>query len=147
MQIFIDNYINSYMPTQTRQIVDQMLEAFNAKDVDAVVSTFTDDAILIYHGTQVMPAAKFQGKEGARMFFEFNINALDVVFFKANQFVEQDNTVVILGNEHFISKEDGTHLKNSWVQVYTISNGLISKMEEFATSAQPNQYGGNAGGV
>lgn len=134
------------MSSPARQIVDKMLEAFESKNVDEVVKTFSNDALLIYHGTQIMPAAKFSGKEGAKMFFEFNINALDVVFFNANQFVEQGNTVVILGNEHFISKENGTHFKNSWVQVYTVTDGLISKMEEFATSAQPDQYGGNAGG-
>lgn len=134
------------MPSTARQIVDKMLDAFESKNVDEVVKTFSNDALLIYHGTQIMPAAKFSGKEGAKMFFEFNINALDVVFFNANQFVEQGNTVVILGNEHFISKENGTHFKNSWVQVYTVTDGLISKMEEFATSAQPDQYGGNVGG-
>jgi ketosteroid isomerase-like protein len=133
------------MPTPTRQIVDKMLEAFISKDVEAVVKTFSEDAVLIYHGTQVMPAAKFKGKEGARMFFEFNINALDVVFFNANQFIEEDDTLIVMGNEHFISKQDGNHLKNQWVQVYTVNNGLISKMEEFATSARPDQYGGNAG--
>lgn len=134
------------MATVARQIVDKMFRAFGAKDVDAVVDTFSDDAVLIYHGTQVMPAAKFQGKDGARMFFEFNINALDVVFFNTNEFVEEGNTLIVLGNEHFISRQDGAHLKNAWVQIYTITDGLISKMEEFATSAQPNQYGGNAGG-
>lgn len=131
------------MATSTRQIVDKMFEAFKLKDVEAVVDTFTDDAVLIYHGTQIMPAAKFKGKDGARMFFQFNINALEVIFFNANQFIEEGNTIIVLGNEHFISKEDGNHLKNSWVQVYTITNGLISKMEEFATSASPEQYGGN----
>ncbi len=131
------------MITEARNIVDKMFEAFGSQNVDAVVETFSDDAVLIYHGTQVMPAAKFKGKDGARMFFEFNINALEVVFFNANQFIEEGNSVVVLGNEHFISKADGTHLKNSWVQVYTITDGLISKMEEFATSAQPDQYGGN----
>ena len=134
------------MSTPARQIVDEMFAAFATKNVDAVIETFSNDAELIYHGTQLMPAVKFKGKEGARMFFEFNINALDVVFFNANQFVEEGNTVIVLGNEHFISKQDGTHLKNQWVQVYTVTNGLISKMEEFATSAQPDQYGGNAGG-
>jgi ketosteroid isomerase-like protein len=134
------------MKTSIRTIVDNMLEAFKAKSVDAVVATFSDDAELIYHGTQVMPAAKFKGKEGARMFFEFNINALEVVHFTPKQFVEDGNTLIILGEEHFISKEDGTHLQNKWVQVYTVREGLITQMEEFATSAKPEQYGGNAGG-
>lgn len=132
--------------SQVREIVDKMFAAFGTQNVDAVVETFSDDAELIYHGTQVMPAAKFKGKDGAKMFFEFNINALDIVYFTPKQFIEEGNTLIILGNEHFISKEDGTHLKNQWVQIYTVTNGLISKMEEFATSAQPEQYGGNAGG-
>lgn len=51
------------MKTNARQIVDKMLEAFNRKVVDVVVETFSDDAILIYQGTQVMPAVKFKGKE------------------------------------------------------------------------------------
>lgn len=131
------------MATPTRQIVDKMFQAFSAQDVKAVVDTFTEDAVLIYHGTQVMPAAKFKGKDGAQMFFEFNINALEVVFFNANQFIEEGNTIIVLGNEHFISKENGNHLKNSWVQVYTIKDGLIARMEEFATSAAPSEYGGN----
>lgn len=131
------------MVTPARKVVDKMLEAFGKKNIKEVVDTFSEDAVLIYHGTKTMPAARFKGKEGAQMFFEFNINALEVVTFNANKFIEQDSTVVIVGNEHFISKENGQHLKNSWVQIYTVKNGLISKMEEFATSALPNEYGGN----
>ncbi|WP_293914719.1 MULTISPECIES: nuclear transport factor 2 family protein [unclassified Sphingobacterium] len=131
------------MATHTRKIVDKMLEAFRKKNIPEVVDAFSEDAVLIYHGTKTMPAARFKGKDGAQMFFEFNINALEVVFFNANKFIEQDNNVVIIGNEHFITKENGQHLKNSWVQIYTVTNGLISKMEEFATSALPEEYGGN----
>ena len=136
------------MKTEARKVVDHMLSVFGQQDIDAVVNTFADDAVLIHHGTQIMPSAKFVGKEGARMFFEFNINALEVVYFNANEFIEAgENRVIILGNEHFISKEDGSHMKNTWVQLYTVENGLITKMEEFATSAAPEQYAGNAGGL
>ena len=135
------------MKTNARQIIDRMFNAFGKQDIDAVIDTFSEDAILIHHGTQIMPSAKFVGKDGARMFFEFNINALETVFFQPQEFIEADNKVIILGKEHFISKEDRSEMKNTWVQIYTVENGLISKMEEFATSAAPNQYGGNAGGL
>lgn len=131
------------MKSEARIIVDKMFEAFGAKDLSAVVKTFTDDAVCIYHGTQLMPSAKFKGKEGAQMFFEFNFNNFNVVFFNKNQYVEEGNTVIVLGNEHFISNMDGKDYKQTWVQVYTVTNGLISRMEEFATSALPEQYGGN----
>ena len=136
------------MKTQARKVVENMFDVFAQQDIDAIVNTFSDDAVLIHHGTQIMPSAKFIGKDGARMFFEFNINALDVVYFNTNEFIEAgDDKLIVLGNEHFISKSDGSEMKNRWVQIYTVANGLITKMEEFASSASPDQYGGNAGGL
>ncbi|MEG0188240.1 MAG: nuclear transport factor 2 family protein, partial [Algoriella sp.] len=121
---------------------------FAQQNIDAIVNSFSDDAVLIHHGTQIMPSAKFVGKAGARMFFEYNINALDVVYFNTNEFIEAgDDKLFVLGNEHFISKENGSEMKNRWIQIYTVTNGLISKMEEFASSADPKEYGGNAGGL
>lgn len=132
------------MKTKARQIVDDMLTAFGQQDINAVVDTFAEDAVLIHHGTQIIPSAKFKGKDGVRMFFEYNINALEVVYFNSNEFIDTGkDQLLILGNEHFISKEGGTHMKNTWVQIYTVIDGLISKMEEFATSASPEQYAGN----
>mgnify|MGYP003393315176 CR=1 FL=1 len=132
------------MKTKAKQIVEDMLTAFSQQNINAVVDTFAEDAVLIHHGTQIMPSAKFKGKDGARMFFEYNINALEVVYFNTNEFIDAgEDRLIILGNEHFISKEDGTHMKNTWVQIYTVIDGLISKMEEFATSASPEQYAGN----
>lgn len=57
---------------QVREIVDKMYAAFSTQNVDAVVNIFADNAELIYHGTKIMPVVRFIGKEGARMFFEFN---------------------------------------------------------------------------
>ena len=135
------------METNARQVVEKMFEVFGQQDIDKIVDSFSDDVVLIHHGTQIMPSAKFVGKEGARMFFEFNINALEVVYFNVNEFIEAGNKIIVLGNEHFISKEDRSEMKNTWVQIYTVEGGLITKMEEFATSASPEQYGGNAGGL
>lgn len=132
------------MKTEARKVVENMFEVFGQQNIDAIVKTFSDDVILIHHGSQIMPSAKFKCKEGARMFFEFNINALEVVYFNVNEFIEAGDKVIVLGNEHFISKEDRSEMKNTWVQIYTVANGLITKMEEFATSASPEQYGGNA---
>jgi uncharacterized protein len=132
------------MKTEARKAVENMFEVFGQQNIDAIVETFSEDVVLIHHGTQIMPSAKFKGKEGARMFFEFNINALEVVYFNVNEIIEAEDKVIVLGNEHFISKEDRSEMKNTWVQIYTVSKGLITKMEEFATSASPEQYGGNA---
>lgn len=46
--------------------------------------------------------------------------------------------VVVLGNEHQMVKRSGKELKQEWVQIYTIENNLITRMEEFATSEVTN---------
>ena len=136
------------MKNNAKQVVENMFKVFAQQNIEAIIDTFSDDAVLIHHGTQIMPSAKFIGKEGARMFFEYNINALEVVYFNTNEFIEAgDDKLIVFGNEHFISKENGAEMKNRWIQIYTVTNGLISKMEEFASSAAPDQYGGNAGGL
>lgn len=133
--------------SQVREIVDKMFTAFDSRDLEGVISTFSKDAVLVHHGTQVMPSAKFKGLEGARMFFDYNFNAMKVGYFNKHEYFESGNTLFVLGNEHFIFNSDGSEVKNRWIQIYTVTNGLISKMEEFASSATPDQYGGNAGGL
>ena len=61
------------MKSEARKIVDKMLEEFSHQNIDAIVNTFSEDAVLVHHGTQIMPSAKFKGRDGARMFFEYNI--------------------------------------------------------------------------
>jgi ketosteroid isomerase-like protein len=123
-----------------RTVVDEMFSAFEAKDLERIVNTFSEDATLIYHGTQKMPAAKFKGTDGTRGFFSFNLNAFEIIYFQRDEYIETENKIVVLGKEHF--KKDGADLKNTWVQIYTVKDQKITRMEEFATSAAPEEYGG-----
>lgn len=115
-------------------VVDKMLAAFAAGHVDKIVETVSEDTLWIYHGTQVIPKGEYHGKEGTRKFFRSILNGTEVIKFEAEQFIIQDNMVVILGNEHQRVKSSGKKLKQKWVQIYTIKNELIVRMEEFATS-------------
>lgn len=51
---------------------------------------------------------------------------------------ERRNRVVVLGQEHQQVKRSGRELKQKWVQIYTVENDLITRMEEFATSEEVN---------
>ncbi len=126
------------MENSPQKVVDKMLAAFAAGDVDTILETVSEDTIWIYHGTQVIPKGEYRGKDGARKFFTNILNGTEVIKFEPEQFIIQDNMVVILGNEHQRVKKSGTELKQKWVQVYTIENDLIARMEEFATSEVVN---------
>ena len=133
------------MKTKARQVVEKMLNSFDQQDIDGIVATFSDDAVLIHHGTQVVPSSKFKGKEGARMFFDYSINALEVLLFETTEFMEAgEDKVIVLGREHYKMRKSGALTKNTWVQIYTVNDGLIRRMEEFATSTDPKDYRGNA---
>jgi ketosteroid isomerase-like protein len=54
--------------------------------------------------------------------------------FEPQQFICEGNMVVVLGQEHQRVKTTGKELKQKWVQIYTVENNLITRMEEFASS-------------
>lgn len=111
-----------------------MFAAFVEGDVEAIVETVSEDTLWIYHGTQVIPKNEFRNKDGVRKFFTSILNGTEVLKFEREQYIVQDNVVVVIGNEHQRVKKSGKELQQKWVQIYTVENELIVCMEEFATS-------------
>jgi len=122
------------MKNSAKTVVKKMFEAFATGNVEKILETVSEDTVWIYHGTQVIPKGEFKGKDGARQFFNGILNGTEIIKFEAEQYVVEGNMVVVLGNEHQKIKRSGKELKQKWVQVYTIENDLIARMEEFATS-------------
>ena len=88
----------------------------------------------IYHGTQVIPKAIFEGTEGVRTFINNIPTQTEIISFELQQFICDGKMVVVLGLEHQKVKRSGKELKQKWVQIYTVENNLITRMAEFATS-------------
>jgi ketosteroid isomerase-like protein len=49
--------------------------------------------------------------------------------------VADQNTVVVLGSEKQKIKHNNEVLEQKWVQVYTVENNLITRLDEFANTA------------
>lgn len=122
------------MKNSPREVVDKMLVAFKVKDIEAIAETVSEDTLWIYHGTHVIPKGEMRGKEGVSKFFESIITRTEMLHFEAEKYIEQNNMVIIIGNEHQRVKRSGKELKQKWVQIYTVDNGLITRMEEFAST-------------
>lgn len=126
------------MENPAKTVVEKMFEAFSEGDVDKFVATVSDDTVWIYHGTQIIPAGTFEKKEEVRTFFTNIMERTEIINFEPIQYVVEGNMVVVLGQEHQKVKRCGRELKQKWVQIYTVENGLITRMEEFATSEEVN---------
>ena len=122
------------MNNTAKAVVDKMFVAFGKGDVEKFIETVSEDTVWVYHGTQVIPKGIFEGKEGARTFITNILTQTEIISFEPQQFICDGKMVVVLGQEHQRVKRSGKELKQKWVQIYTVENDLISRMEEFATT-------------
>lgn len=126
------------MNNSPKSVVDKMFAAFGSGDIEKFVETVSDNTVWIYHGTQIIPKGVFENKEGVRTFFRNILDRTEIINFEPQQFIVEGNMVVVLGREHQKVKRSGRELKQKWVQIYTVENDLITRMEEFATSEEVN---------
>lgn len=126
------------MKNSAKTVVEEMFAAFGSGDVEKFVDTVSDDTLWIYHGTQIIPKGVFEKKEGVRSFFSNILDKTEIISFEPQQYIVEGNMVVVLGQEHQKVKRSGRELKQKWVQIYTVENDLITRMEEFATSEEVN---------
>jgi ketosteroid isomerase-like protein len=124
------------MKNSAKAVVDKMFSAFSSGDVEKFVATVSGNTVWIYHGTQIIPAGTFEKKEGVRAFFSNILDKTEIISFEPQQFIVEGKMVVVLGQEHQRVKRSGRELKQKWVQIYTVENDLITRMEEFATSEE-----------
>ena len=124
------------MENSSRTVVDKMFSAFSSGDIEKLVATVSDNTVWVYHGTQIIPKGTFEKKEGVRAFFTNILDKTEIISFEPQQFIVEGKMVVVLGREHQKVKRSGRELKQKWVQIYTVENDLITRMEEFATSEE-----------
>lgn len=129
------------MRTPEKTVVEKMFAAFADQDVAAAVSTVSEDTVWIHHGTQKLPSMRFVGRKGVQQFFEINFTTMQMDYFRVKQVVQDGQVVIALGEERFTMAGREGAMAQKWVQVYTVENGLITRMEEFATSVDDKDYG------
>lgn len=133
-----NNIEKNIMENSSRTVVDKMFSAFSSGDIEKLVATVSDNTVWVYHGTQIIPKGTFEKKEGVRAFFTNILDKTEIINFEPQQFIVEGKMVVVLGREHQKVKRSGRELKQKWVQIYTVENDLITRMEEFATSEEVN---------
>jgi len=113
------------MKNSAQTVVENMFTAFSGGDVEQFVDTVSEDTVWIYHGTQIIPAGTFEKKAGVRAFYTNIMDRTEIISFEPQQYIVEDNMVVVLGREHQKVKRSGRELKQKWVQIYTIENELV----------------------
>ena len=124
------------MKSKAKLVVEKMFVAFSSGDVEKFAAIVSEDTAWIYHGTQIIPQGTFEKEEGVKAIFANVMERTEIINFESLQYIVEDNVVVVLGKEHEKAKRSGRELKQKGLQIYTVKNDLITKMEEFATSEE-----------
>lgn len=118
------------------EVVNKMLQAFGTGNMEALKLTLSDSTVWNYNGSDLIPySGTYKGKKEVVKFIGNIVSNVEILDFKVEQILNNGNTVVVLGSEKQKIKHNGKILEQKWVQVYTVENGLITKMEEFANTA------------
>lgn len=118
------------------EVVNKMLQAFGTGNMDALKLTLSDSTVWNYNGSDLIPySGTYKGKNEVVKFIGNIVSNVEILDFKVEQILNNEKTVVVLGSEKQKIKQNGKTLEQKWVQIYTVENGLITKMEEFANTA------------
>jgi uncharacterized protein len=118
------------------EVVNKMFQAFGSGNMEAFKLTLSDTSVWVYYGSDLIPySGTYKGKEEVVRFIGNIVSSVDILDFKVDQIISNGKTVVVLGSEKQKIKKNSKILEQNWVQVYTVENGLITKMDEYANTA------------
>lgn len=113
-------------------------ELFKQGDIATLVRDLVgDNCTWISPGPQdKLPwAGHFRGKQGVADFFTRVAQSLEFNEFVPGEFIEQSDTVVVIGRSIARSKKTGKTIKDDWVHVFKYNQGKLVLFQEYLDTA------------
>ena len=120
-----------------KQQVEQIFAAFEARDIEAVMAQFADDAIVI---DPHYPIMEMKGKDAIRQGFEWALGNMEQAGFKVLKVWSDGDSGAIEMDTHHVFK-GGMEMKFTQVFVIELRDGLITRLHSFG----PYRPGGVSG--
>lgn len=116
---------------QNIAVVRQVYGAFGRGDLDGILALLDPQVAWRTPGPPDLPTAGMhRGVNGVREFFGKLLNTFEITNFEPQDFLAQDEKVVVLGTSLERVKATGNAIEFRWVHVFTIRNGRIVAFEE-----------------
>jgi ketosteroid isomerase-like protein len=125
------------MPTTTKaDTVKDMYAAFGRGDLNGLLAHVSTECKWDHAGPMEIPwAGSFRGHEGITRFFAQIDKTADIQAFEPRAFVEQDDTVVVLGHERVRIKSTGRTYETNWAHAFTLHGGQVVAFREYTDTA------------
>lgn len=128
-------------------LVKQGYAAFNIGNIEGLLSLFAEDIEWTLPSVEGVPfGGTYKGRGQVAEFFKTLTTAEDILEFTQENFIAQDDKVVVTGRSKARAKSTGRTLETAYVHIFTVSGGKVQKfIEYFDTAAIANAYRQSAG--
>jgi uncharacterized protein len=111
-------------------------EAFGRGDLDGAMANFADDIQWENPNAPQLPhSGVVNGKDGVRQFFEDFVQQWEQLSVTPDEFIEDGDTVVVLGHTEGKGKETGKEVKLPFVHVWRFNDGKASRVQLLTDTA------------
>ena len=119
------------------EVIQRLHDAFVRRDMKAIVDLQADDTEWSAAGPvdRIPWAEPRRGREGVADFLKVRGDALQVESFAATEFFAQADKVVVLGHQKGTAIASGKPFDMEFVQVWTLSEGKITKLRSYFDTA------------
>jgi ketosteroid isomerase-like protein len=118
-------------------MVKRLYDAFKRREVHSIMDMFADDAVM--HGpapSGVLPwGGTYNGHSGVAQFFKALGESLEPQQFDLNDFIAQDNKVVVLGYQRGKAKSTGRPYEIDFVHLWSLRDGRLTEFQVFNDTA------------
>lgn len=126
--------------TNNQEVTQALYQAFGTGDMPAFFSLLDGDVIWDSHYSSTVPLnGRFVKAEGIGKLLTTIGENVEVKAFEPHTFLEQGQTVVVLGREEALVKATGKVYKNDWVHVFQLSNFKVTSIRTFNTTDSVEQ--------
>ena len=123
-------------PSTNTQAVQNLFTAFQRGDVDRVLGMLAEDVEWSSGGPPEVPyAGTYRGREAVARFLATLDAELDYERWEPQEFIAQDDTVAVVGEERWSVKRTGKTVTNPWVLVLTLRDGKVVRFRNFEDTA------------
>ncbi len=118
--------------TTPRDTVEEIYRLFAQGDLEGVLGLCAEDVAWVVNGpAELKKCQAFHGRDGVREFFSILGNTWAFSSFAPRQYIVQDDTVVVLGEETGRDRENEAPFQNRWVHVFDVRDGRLVRFREF----------------
>jgi uncharacterized protein len=122
--------------TNYTKLTQDILEAWGKGDMDFMLNSLSEDMVLTeYQAPGVAMGGVWKGKDGFMGFLQALGQTLDFREFVPQQFIAQDNRVVIVGYEVMVARNTGVQYRNDWIHVWEYDKDKLAKIYAYNDTA------------